>query len=167
MSSGDHLRLDDQLCFALYAAANAITRSYAPLLGQIDLTYPQYLVMLVLWQDGTSTVSAIAKRLELTPNSVTPLLDRLEKSGFVERMRNSEDRRVIHVRLSERGMALEAVAADAQALVQCRTGLSDTPLAELREQLRSLSAQLFKNESRTIEEIRREEAAVLDGPQKP
>ncbi|SMC95354.1 transcriptional regulator, MarR family [Fulvimarina manganoxydans] len=138
MSNDKHLRLDDQLCFALYAATNAVTRSYAPLLKAIDLTYPQYLVMLVLWQDGASTSGSIARRLKLAPHSITPLLDKLERAGFVERQRDQADRRVVHVLLSERGRALESAAADAQSVVECQTGLDDVTLPALREELMRL-----------------------------
>ncbi|MCK5931601.1 MAG: MarR family transcriptional regulator [Fulvimarina manganoxydans] len=138
MSDDKHLRLDDQLCFALYAATNAVTRSYAPLLKAIDLTYPQYLVMLVLWQDGPSTSGSIARRLKLAPHSITPLLDKLERAGFVERERDRADRRVVHVLLSERGRALESAAADAQSVVECQTGLDDVTLPALREELMRL-----------------------------
>ncbi|MEE2950366.1 MAG: MarR family transcriptional regulator [Pseudomonadota bacterium] len=138
MSNDKHLRLDDQLCFALYAATNAVTRSYAPLLKAIDLTYPQYLVMLVLWQDGPSTSGSIARRLKLAPHSITPLLDKLERAGFVERERDRADRRVVHVLLSERGRALESAAADAQSVVECQTGLDDVTLPALREELMRL-----------------------------
>ena len=90
------LSLDDQLCFALYAATNAITRSYRPGLDLLGITYPQYLLLLCLWQDGPSTTGAIARRLALAPNAITPLVDRLERGGFVERHRDEGDRRVVH-----------------------------------------------------------------------
>jgi len=101
------LRLDDQLCFALYAATNAVTRSYRARLETVGLTYPQYLVMLVLWQDGPSPISHIAARLSLAPNAITPLLDKLEKIALVKRKRNEADRRVIRIELTEKGVELE------------------------------------------------------------
>lgn len=132
------LRLDDQLCFALYAATNAVTRAYRPLLATLDLTYPQYLVMLVLWQDGPQTVRHIAERLHLGPSAITPLLDHLEKAGFVARVRDDRDRRQVHVVLTVTGRALEHSAALAQEAVVCQTGLSERGLAELREDLNDL-----------------------------
>ncbi len=139
-SPGD-LRLDDQLCFALYAATHAITRRYGPLLDAIGLTYPQYLVMLTLWQDGPTTVGRIAERLELDSHAVTPLADRLERVGLVRR-RRGEDRRVVVVGLTDRGRDLEAAASRVQQEVACATGLDPDDLADLRQRLRALSGEL-------------------------
>ncbi len=141
MDQHDALRLDDQLCFALYAATNAITRSYRPLLGEIGLTYPQYLVMLALWQDGPAPVGRIARRLELDSHAVSPLVDRLEAAGLVAR-RPGADRRQVLVGATEAGRDLETVAARVQARVACDTGLAPLELADLRRRLRDLAAQL-------------------------
>lgn len=136
------LFLDNQLCFALYAATNAIVRSYRPLLAAIDLTYPQYLVMLSLWQDGPSTTRRIADRLRLAPNAITPLIDRLEAAQLVRRERDTNDRRVIHVILTDRGLALRSEASDAQHEVACATGLSLDGLEDMRGSLIALAEQL-------------------------
>ncbi len=136
---GPHL--DDQLCFALYAATHAITRRYRPLLDQIGLTYPQYLVMLTLWQDGPATVGQIAHRLELDSHAVTPLVARLEVAGLVRRSRGTDRRRVV-VAVTGRGRDLQAAAADAQAEVACATGLDPASLADLRRRLRALAGEL-------------------------
>lgn len=136
------LRLDDQLCFALYAATNTVVRRYRPLLASIGLTYPQYLVMLVLWQDGTRSVSELADRLALPGNAVTPLVGRLEVAGLVWRSQRSPDRRVVHVHLSQAGAELETAAADVQRRVACSTRLSDDELAGLREQLHDLLGRM-------------------------
>lgn len=135
------LRLDDQLCFALYAATHAVTRRYGPLLDALGLTYPQYLVMLVLWQDGPTTVGGIARRLELASHAVTPLADRLETAGLVHRHRGA-DRREVVVDLTGAGADLEDAAARVQAEVACATGLAPDDLADLRRRLRALSAEL-------------------------
>lgn len=132
------LRLDDQLCFALYAATNAVTRAYKPLLGKLGLTYPQYLVMLVLWQDGATSPNDIATRLQLGASAITPLLDQLEKSGFVARARSSTDRRRLIVAATPTGAALYDLAAVAQDAIVCRTGLSDTGLHALRDELNAM-----------------------------
>ena len=79
------LRLDDQLCFALYSATNAVVRRYRPLLAELGITYPQYLLLLVLWQDGPCTVGGLGDRLSLPPHGLSPLLDRLEQAGLVQR----------------------------------------------------------------------------------
>lgn len=132
------LRLDDQLCFSLYAATNAVTRAYRPLLGELGLTYPQYLVMLVLWQDGPSTIGQIARRLSLAQNALTPLLDRLAEAGLLERLRETEDRRVVRVQLTREGRRLEAAASLAQQAVECRTMLEREKLEYLRDELFAL-----------------------------
>lgn len=136
------LRLDDQLCFALYAAANAVTRAYKPKLASIGLTYPQYLVLLVLWQDGARSVSEIGGRLKLSPNGITPLLDRLERAELITRRRDDDDRRVIHVHLTPTGSALELAAREAQQHVVCETKLDPLALAALRDTLRDLVAEM-------------------------
>ncbi|WP_419828487.1 MarR family winged helix-turn-helix transcriptional regulator [Methylobacterium sp.] len=132
------LRLDDQLCFALYAATNSIVRAYRPLLGEVGLTYPQYLVMLALWQDGVTAVHDLAARLQLTSSAITPLVDRLEAAGFVNRTR-AADRRIVLVALTEAGRLLEDQVATAQQAVVCRTGLGDRELADLRQDLKDLA----------------------------
>lgn len=142
-SVSEALRLDDQLCFALYAATHAITRRYRPLLDEIGLTYPQYLVMLSLWQDGPRTVGQIARRLELDSHAVTPLVDRLELGGLVTRGHGT-DRRCVVVTMTERGRDLEGAAAAVQAEVACATRLPDRELADLRVQLRTLARQLHE-----------------------
>lgn len=136
----DHapLRLDDQLCFALYAATNAVTRAYRPLLAKIGLTYPQYLVMMVLWQEDDLPVREIASRLSLPAHGISPLLDRLDAAGLVRRRRWRTDRRVARVTLSARGRELETAAAAAQHRVVCRTQLDPTALDHLRERLHDL-----------------------------
>lgn len=133
-----NLRLDDQLCFALYAATNTVTRAYRPLLEQIGLTYPQYLVMLVLWQDGEHAVHEIASRLALPAHAVSPVVDRLELAGLVVRRREAPDRRVVHVHLTAAGAELESAASRAQRTVACRTLLGPAGMDDLREQLHDL-----------------------------
>lgn len=143
------LRLEDQLCFALYAATNAVTRAYRPLLGELGLTYPQYLVMLVLWQDGPSNTGRIAARLSLAQNAITPLVDRLVARGLAERVRAEEDRRVVTVRATHKGIALEESVSIAQQSVECRTLLEPDALARLREELIALAGR-FEEEDAEI-----------------
>ncbi|MCJ2088029.1 MarR family transcriptional regulator [Methylobacterium sp. E-005] len=115
-----------------------MTRAYRPLLGELGLTYPQYLVMLALWQDGAMTVSGLAARLRLGPSAITPLVDRLEAAGFVARARTS-DQRVVLVALTDAGRRLEEEASKAQQDVVCRVGLSDGSLSALRQELMNLA----------------------------
>lgn len=104
------LQLDNQLCFRLYAATRLVTQAYTPLLNQLGITYPQYLVLMVLWETDNQPVNDIAHRLMLETNTVTPLLQRMEKQGILIRKRGSEDKRQQIVSLTEKGRALEEQA---------------------------------------------------------
>ncbi len=136
------LSLDDQLCFALYSATNAVTRSYRPLLEELGLTYPQYIVMLVLWQDGASTIGQIAKRLMLQTHAVSPMIERLEKAGLVKREPVEGDRRAVRIVLTDEGKALEAPTSVAQQTVVCETTLAPDELQALREDLKALVCRM-------------------------
>ncbi len=105
------LKLENQLCFRLYTASRLITQAYHPLLSRIGLTYPQYLVMMVLWENDGQKVNDIAKRLYLETNTVTPLLKRMEAEGFVKRSRGAEDGRQVIVSLTPKGRKLEQEAS--------------------------------------------------------
>jgi MarR family transcriptional regulator, organic hydroperoxide resistance regulator len=131
-------RLDEQLCFALYAAANAITRVYRPLLKHIGLTYPQYLVLLILWEHRSRQVGELAERLHLATHALSPIVDRLEQAGLVRRRRDGIDGRVVHVELTEAGAGLEAAAAAVQDEVRCRTLLEPAEVIRLRTDLLEL-----------------------------
>ena len=142
MNQPRKLRLDDQLCFALYAATNAVTRAYRPMLGELGLTYPQYLLMLVLWQDGASTTGRIARRLGLAQNAITPLVDRLEAAKLLTRRRDGDDRRVVHIELTAAGHDLETAVSRVQRDVECQTLLTPDRLSALREELHALVARM-------------------------
>ncbi|RFC62861.1 MarR family transcriptional regulator [Fulvimarina endophytica] len=113
------VRLDDALCFALYNATNAIIRAYRPLLQRIGLTYPQYLVMMTLWDEGALRIVDIARRLDLAPNAITPLVDRLEKIELVTRVASETDRRTAMIHLTDRGAELEKEASIIQQAISC------------------------------------------------
>lgn len=141
-ASAKDLRLDRQLCFAVYSAAHAFNRFYKPLLSQLGLTYPQYLVLLVLWEDDGLTVSAIGERLLLDSGTLTPVLKRLEVMGLVSRRRDERDERQVMIRLTEKGRGLRSVAENFPAKI---LDASDSPgeevdglrrrLVDLREKL--------------------------------
>ncbi len=122
------LLLDNQLCFALYSASLAMTKLYKPLLDAIGLTYPQYLVMLVLWEQDEQTVSDIGSRLHLDSGTLTPLLKRLETAGIVLRERSADDERRVHVVLTDAGRGLKVSAAH---IPGCVAGAAQQPLTEL------------------------------------
>ncbi len=137
-ATGTAGRLDDQLCFALYAATNAIIRVYRPLLKDIGLTYPQYLVLLILWEHGSLQVGEIAGQLRLATHAVSPILDRLEEAGLVSRSKDDEDGRVVRVELTAAGHTLEPKAAAVQEAVRCSTMLDPDEVDQLRADLKSL-----------------------------
>ena len=139
------LRLDNQLCFALHSASLAMTKVYRKLLKSLDLTYPQYLVLLVLWEGDELTVSAIGERLFLDSATLTPLLKRLEAAGLLSRERSAEDERQVVIRLTRAGKALRAKAVDVPYGVFCAAGMPKEQLAPLKAQLETLRGHLHDN----------------------
>lgn len=136
------LALDNQLCFAVYAASHAFSRTYRPLLERLGLTYPQYLVMLVLWERDGLTVKAIGERLGLDSGTLTPLLKRLAAAGLVTRSRDAEDERQVRIALSEAGRALRAEAAGLPPVIAGRLGLDVAELKRLRREIDGLRLAL-------------------------
>jgi MarR family transcriptional regulator, organic hydroperoxide resistance regulator len=136
------LHLDAQLCFSLYAASRAMTAAYGPLLGPLGLTYPQYLVMLVLWEGDGLSVKALGERLQLDSGTLTPLLKKLERAGQVVRARDDRDARVVRVSLTAAGKALRKKAQAVPRALLCLTGLDLPGLARLREELLALTLTL-------------------------
>jgi MarR family transcriptional regulator, organic hydroperoxide resistance regulator len=136
------LRLDQQLCFALYAAHRAVTVRYRPLLDRLGLTYPQYLVMLVLWEGDGVVVRELGERLQLDSGTLSPLLKRLEAAGLVVRRRRGEDERSVIISLTERGDALRTDAAGVPAAIAAETGLTADERDRLRAELVALAANL-------------------------
>ncbi|HEY0481068.1 MAG TPA: MarR family transcriptional regulator [Kofleriaceae bacterium] len=148
MALRDPLHLDEQLCFALYSASRAVTRAYAPLLAPLGVTYPQYLVLLVLWERDGLPVRALGDRLALDSGTLTPLLKRLEHQGLVERRRGEDDERVVRIHLTAAGRALRARARKIPMELACRAGYDlggDVRLRELvrlRDELTALTRRL-------------------------
>lgn len=137
-----YLRLDNQLCFPLYAASRLITRLYQPLLDPLGLTYPQYIVLLILWEDAPCTVSHIGQRAQLATNTVTPLLKRLELMDIIERTRSVDDERVVTITLTRKGKRLKQKCACIPEKMFASAGY---PLAEgrkLKQQLDDLIRHL-------------------------
>jgi DNA-binding MarR family transcriptional regulator len=136
------LKLDQQLCFALYASSLAMTKLYKPLLAPLGLTYPQYLVMLVLWERDDRAVHELGELLQLDSGTLTPLLKRLESSGLVSRQRDPSDERRVRIRLTEAGHALKQAARNIPVSVMCQVGGELDALVELRTRLHALRKQL-------------------------
>ena len=133
----DELLLNNQVCFALHSTSLLMTKVYKPLLQALGLTYPQYLAMLVLWEQDGLTVGEISQRLLTDPGSLTPLLKRLESEGLLKRTRSREDERVVLVQLTDKGQALRQ---DAKRVPQCILDAS----GHTHERLRQLQAELLE-----------------------
>lgn len=136
------LLLDNQLCFALYSTSLLMTKTYKPLLQALGLTYPQYLAMLVLWENEGITVSEISARMLTDPGSLTPLLKRLESEGLLQRQRSSQDERVVQLHLTDKGRALHEQAKTLPTCILKATGLNLEKLGELRNDLVELRRNL-------------------------
>lgn len=140
------LLLDLQVCFPLYAATNLLNRLYGPVLRELGLTYPQYLVMLVLWEEQPQTVGALGARLYLDSGTLTPLLKRMEAAGLVSRTRDPEDERRVMIELTGKGIALRDKALHVPETIA--QGRSPEGVEELRENVRHLVAMLAEHDSR-------------------
>jgi DNA-binding MarR family transcriptional regulator len=136
------LCLDDQVCFSLYSAANAMVRAYRPYLEQLQLTYPQYLVMMVLWERNGIIVKLLGEQLHLDSGTLTPLLKRLELKGLVCRGRSQQDERMRELALTDAGQALREQAMSVPLQMFCRTGLTPAQLTELKQLCDQLWSQL-------------------------
>lgn len=142
MMIDDMLKLDHQLCFALYSASLAMTKLYKPLLDPLNLTYPQYLAMLVLWEGDGVTVSELGARLQLDSGTLTPLLKRLEATGLIQRQRDTADERRVLLHLTPAGRALKSRAAKVPPEVVCATGCSLEDIAALTRRLTKLRGEI-------------------------
>ena len=134
--------LDNQLCFALYSASLAMTKLYKPLLDALELTYPQYLVLLVLWESDGASVSQLGERLSLDSGTLTPLLKRMEAAGWLQRQRDPADERRVQVRLTDAGRALQARAAHIPGCVMAHSGMGLPALVALTRQVQALRTDL-------------------------
>jgi len=143
--------LDQQLCFALYSASRAMTAAYRPVLTEMNLTYPQYLVLLVLWEEAADvrsnqeravTVGRLGERLQLDSGTLSPLLKRLESNGFVRRERSRDDERLVDVTLTPAGRRLERRAQCIPERLFGSTGMAEEQAADLRDAVRQLTDAL-------------------------
>jgi DNA-binding MarR family transcriptional regulator len=138
----DLLRLDRQLCFTLYVASRLVTRLYQPLLGPLGLTYPQYIVLMILWEDAPCAVSHVCGRALLNTNTLTPLLKRLEQSGLITRTRGFSDERVVQVDLTWKGRSLKAECACIPETLFTAVGYPEDALSALKASMDLLVAHL-------------------------
>ncbi|MFG1421832.1 MarR family winged helix-turn-helix transcriptional regulator [Roseixanthobacter liquoris] len=142
----EHLKLGDFLCFAVYSTGHAFNRVYKPILDRLGITYPQYLVMVALWERDGQTVGQIGESLFLESSTLTPLLKRLETAGHVRRERDSRDERQVRIHLTEKGRALQAQAQDVPSCIFAATGKSVEDLIRLQAEIVSLRAALDRYE---------------------
>ncbi|SCW53376.1 DNA-binding transcriptional regulator, MarR family [Rhizobium mongolense subsp. loessense] len=138
-------KLDNFICFAMYTASHAMNRVYKPLLDALGLTYPQYLVMVSLWQEDGQTVGGLGEKLFLESSTLTPLLKRLEAAGYIRRERSKEDERVVVIRLSGEGIGLQEKAAAIPDCIAGATGLDAVGLARLQAEIVALREALNKS----------------------
>ena len=141
-AGNDNLDLESQFCFALYSATLALGKVYAPLLAGLGLTYPQYLVMLVLWQEDGLTVRALGEQLHLNSGTLTPMLKRMEQAGLVRRSRDKRDERLVRTELTEAGRELRAQALHIPCAIAEAAGLTMDRLVQVKEELESIRQAL-------------------------
>jgi len=161
MSEDENLRLTRQLCFAVYAAGHAFNRIYKPLLDPLGLTYPQYLVMLVLWEQDGLTVKEIGQRLHLDSGTLTPVLKRLQAVGYVRRSRDLPDERQVRVTLTQRGREIREQAVVGRREVVCASGLSEAQIQALKRELDQLRDALLSQARKSEDDGPGEKATNL------
>lgn len=140
--------IDSQLCFALYSASRAMTAAYRPVLADMNLTYPQYLVLLVLWEDEHVTVRRLGERLQLDSGTLSPLLKRLEANGLVRRVRSQADERLVEITLTAAGRRLEKKAQCIPERLLTAAGMTEKQAADLRDAVRLLTDALGASSGR-------------------
>jgi DNA-binding MarR family transcriptional regulator len=146
MHKNELLKLDNQLCFAIYACSRSLTRIYRPLLNQLGVTYPQYLVLLVLWERKQQSVTELGEQLFLDSGTLTPLLKRMESSGLVQRIRSREDERKVLVQVTEKGEALKEHACEIPEKMLCQSGLTIEDFFRMKGDLEQLLGRIHKQE---------------------
>ncbi|WP_449396663.1 MarR family winged helix-turn-helix transcriptional regulator [Devosia riboflavina] len=138
----EQMTLDHMICFAAYSASQAMNRFYRPILQEMGLTYPQFIAMMVLWEDGQTTMKALSDRLMLESNTLTPLLKKLEAAGLVTRARNKDDERLLDIAATEKGMALKRRGCRAPVELAAATGETLEGVVELQQRLANLRNEL-------------------------
>ncbi|MCQ4628479.1 MULTISPECIES: MarR family winged helix-turn-helix transcriptional regulator [Shinella] len=142
MPDFEPIPLDSQLCFSLYGTTIAINRAYKPMLDALGITYPQYLVLSVLWEGDGQTITALADRLALEPSTITPLVKRLEAAGFVQRQRSTVDERLVGVHLTDKGRGLQAQTGCLTETLLQRSGMTVDEIIALNTRIQALRTAL-------------------------
>ncbi|MCM0757762.1 MarR family transcriptional regulator [Sporomusa sphaeroides DSM 2875] len=138
------LKLDNQLCFAIYACAKQITSLYRPFLEEIGLTYTQYITLLVLWERDDLTLKELGEKLFLDSGTLTPVLKKMEAAGYLRRQRSREDERNLCIKLTDKGRKLKEVACEIPVKVACSSDISVEEGVDLREKLKALLNRLAR-----------------------
>lgn len=141
MESNDYLKLENQLCFPLYAASRLVTKCYQPVLDELGLTYPQYLVLLVLWETDSVNLGIISQKLQLQSNTLTPLLKRMQEMGLINRVRSEADERSVIISLTGKGKSLRSQAPKVYQHLGAHLGIT----AAEAQQLHGLLYKLIRN----------------------
>ena len=134
----DYLKLENQLCFPIYALSRQITNMYRPMLDELGLTYPQYLVLMVLWEEKKVNVKQLGEKLWLDSGTLTPLLKRMEANGWLTRERSSKDERSVEIALTDKGLLLEKKAKKIPQEIKCKMKMDDQEIASLRNYLKKI-----------------------------
>ncbi|WP_422356219.1 MarR family winged helix-turn-helix transcriptional regulator [Roseivirga pacifica] len=140
----ENLKLSNQVCFPIYSLAKEVVSLYRPILQRLDLTYPQYLVMLVLWEEGTQNVSEIGTKLNLDSGTLTPLLKRLAQKNLIERNRSTHDERIVEIKLTASGQAMKATAAEVPEQILNSLNVSIEQLEALKAGIDNILNQIKK-----------------------
>ncbi|MHA7101863.1 MarR family winged helix-turn-helix transcriptional regulator [Roseivirga pacifica] len=140
----ENLKLSNQVCFPIYSLAKEVVSLYRPILQRLDLTYPQYLVMLVLWEEGTQNVSEIGTKLNLDSGTLTPLLKRLAQKNLIERNRSTDDERIVEIKLTASGQAMKATAAEVPEQILNSLNVSIEQLEALKAGIDNILNQIKK-----------------------
>lgn len=142
LNNNKEIKLEDQLCFSLYSCSRAILRLYRPFLDELNLTYPQYLVLLVLWEKQQSSIKELGKLLDLDSGTLTPMLKRMETAQLIERKRDKEDERIVLVSITEKGASIREKAMCIPQSLLNTSGMSMEEIQELNKAIKHLSAQV-------------------------
>ena len=140
----ENLKLSNQVCFPIYSLAKEVVSLYRPILQRLDLTYPQYLVMLVLWEEGTQNVSEIGTKLNLDSGTLTPLLKRLAQKNLIERNRSTHDERIVEIKLTASGQAMKTTAAEVPEQILDSLNVSIEQLEALKAGIDNILNQIKK-----------------------
>ena len=138
MQTNESLKLENQLCFSLYAASRLVTKCYQPILDNLGITYPQYLVLMVLWESDSVNLSLLSEKLKLQSNTLTPLLKRMQEMGLVDRIRSQKDERSIVISLTAKGEALKSEAHRLPAQLMDNIGITKAEATQLHTLLTKL-----------------------------